>query len=95
MSITGIDAVIFGVTNRAKATKFLDHWGLRKTKTGKFGADYFCADGTEVKLRAHDNQRLPAAIQAGSTVREVIGGSRKKLNSRPLKRNYPKTARSK
>ena len=67
-----------GVTNRAKAMKFLDHWGLRKSKSGKYGADYRCVDGTEVNVRAHNARQLPTPIQAGSTVREVIWGVKKK-----------------
>ncbi len=84
MSIKGIDAVTFGVTNRAKAMKFLDHWGLRKAKAGKYGADYRCADGTEVNVRAHNARQLPKPIQAGSTVREVIWGVEKKAELKTI-----------
>jgi len=83
VSITGIDAVTFGVANQTKAKRFLDHWGLKKTNSGAYGANYICADGTEVNLRGLKNKSLPRAMHAGSTVREVIWGVQKQgdLNS--------------
>ncbi len=78
MSINGIDAVTFGVRNRTKATQFLDQWGLKKIKSGQYGADYICVDGTEVKFRDYKNKNLPGPIEGGSTVREVIWGVEKK-----------------
>ena len=82
MSIIGIDAVTFGVKSLAKAKEFLSDWGLTIVKTGNFGADYACVDGSEVKIRAHDSRSLPPPIQAGSTVREVTWGVE---NKRDLK----------
>ena len=78
MPTTGIDAVTFGVGNIVKAKRFLNDWGLEKLQAGKFGADYVCADGSEMHVRARDNRRLPPPIQAGSTLREVIWGVEKK-----------------
>ena len=77
MSVTGIDAVTFGVTKQTKAKIFLDHWGLKRTNSGSYGANYICADGTEVHLRDLKNKRLPRAMHAGSTIREVIWGVQK------------------
>ena len=74
MSITGIDAVTFGVRNVASARKFLDDWGLERVKSGKFGANYVCADGSGVDVRTIGNRRLPPPMHAGSTIREVIWG---------------------
>ena len=90
MSINGIDAVTFGVTSQTKATKFLDHWGLKKFKSGKYGADYVCVDGTEVNFRGHESKRLPKAIQTGSTVREVIWGVDKKSELKAIANEFAK-----
>ena len=84
MSIIGIEAVTFGVKNIAKSKKFLIDWGLKVQKTGAYGADYACVDGSEVKIRAFDSRSLPSPIQAGSTVREVTWGVEKKKDLKNL-----------
>ena len=84
MSIIGIEAVTFGVKNIEKSKKFLTDWGLKVQKTGAYGADYACVDGSEVKIRAFNNRNLPSPIQAGSTVREVTWGVEKKKDLKNL-----------
>ena len=84
MSIIGIEAVTFGVKNIAKSKKFLTDWGLKVQKTGAYGTDYACVDGSEVKIRAFNNRNLPSPIQAGSTVREVTWGVEKKKDLKNL-----------
>ena len=84
MSIIGIEAVTFGVKNIEKSKKFLTDWGLKVQKTGAYGADYACVDGSEVKIRAFNNRSLPSPIQAGSTVREVTWGVEKKKDLKNL-----------
>ena len=84
MSIIGIEAVTFGVKNIEKSKKFLTDWGLKVQKTGAYGADYACVDGSEVKIRAFDSRSLPSPIQAGSTVREVTWGVEKKKDLKNL-----------
>ena len=90
MSIIGVDAVTFGITNQNKAMKFLDHWGLKKMSSGSFGANFVCADGTEVKLRDYKNKQLPEAIQAGPTVREVIWGVQKQSDLNKIEKELSK-----
>ena len=84
MSIIGIEAVTFGVKNIAKSKKFLTDWGLKVLKTGAYGTDYACVDGSEVKIRAINSRSLPSPIQAGSTVREVTWGVEKKKDLKNL-----------
>jgi catechol 2,3-dioxygenase-like lactoylglutathione lyase family enzyme len=84
VSIIGIEAVTFGVKNIAKSKKFLTDWGLKVQKTGAYGTDYACVDGSEVKIRAFDSRSLPSPIQAGSTVREVTWGVEKKKDLKKL-----------
>ena len=84
MSIIGIEAVTFGVKNIAKSKKFLTDWGLKVQKTGAYGTDYACVDGSEVKIRAINSRSLPSPIQAGSTVREVTWGVEKKKDLKNL-----------
>jgi catechol 2,3-dioxygenase-like lactoylglutathione lyase family enzyme len=84
LSIIGIEAVTFGVKNIAKSKKFLTDWGLKVQKTGAYGTDYACVDGSEVKIRAINSRSLPSPIQAGSTVREVTWGVEKKKDLKNL-----------
>ncbi len=58
MSITGIDAVTFGVRSLAKAKRFMADWGLQQVRAGNFGADYVSVDGGEVKIRSHDRAAI-------------------------------------
>lgn len=90
MSIIGIDAITFGVTNQNKAMKFLSHWGLKKMSSGSYGANYTCADNTEVKLRHCKNKGLPQAIQAGATIREVIWGVQRQRDLNKIEKELSK-----
>jgi catechol 2,3-dioxygenase-like lactoylglutathione lyase family enzyme len=71
-TVTGIDAAVFGVDDLRAATRFLDDFGLRRTRSGRFGADYRCVDRSEVAVRAADSPGLPRAIEPGSTLRELV-----------------------
>lgn len=74
MTVTGVEVVTFGVEDVATARRFLDDWGLRRVRSGKFGANYQTVDGCEVRVRSIDDKNLPAAIEPGDTAREVIWG---------------------
>jgi catechol 2,3-dioxygenase-like lactoylglutathione lyase family enzyme len=93
MNITGIDAVTFGVRSLPKARRFMADWGMQQVRAGKFGADYVCVDGGEVKIRSHDNKRLPPPIQAGSTVREVIWGVKNKRDLKAIAKELSRDRR--
>jgi catechol 2,3-dioxygenase-like lactoylglutathione lyase family enzyme len=81
--ITGIDAAVFGVADLREAERFLGDWGLRKARSGGFGADYACVDRSEVSVRPVDSPQLPPAIEPGSTLRELVWGvkSRRALDA--------------
>jgi catechol 2,3-dioxygenase-like lactoylglutathione lyase family enzyme len=70
MTITGIDAVTFGVEDMATATRFLDDWGVKRAGTGI----YRCADRSEIRIRPLDAPELPPAVEPGSTLREITWG---------------------
>lgn len=75
MALLGIDAVVFGVTDMAEAKRFLDDWGVSPVSTTADKLVYRTRDGAEVIVRPHDAGDLPAAIESGNTVREVIWGA--------------------
>lgn len=70
MTITGIDAVTFGVADLPAATRFLEDWGVKRAGAG----NYRCADRSEVRIRALDAPGLPPAVEPGSTLREIVWG---------------------
>jgi catechol 2,3-dioxygenase-like lactoylglutathione lyase family enzyme len=75
MALVGIDAVVFGVADMKEATRFLDDWGVSREQASADELVYRTRDGAEVIVRPHDASDLPAPIEAGNTVREVIWGA--------------------
>ena len=67
-TITGIDAVIFGVIDVAEAERFATDWGLVAIGNGMWQT----VDGSEIGLLAADDSSLPAPIEPGSTTRRLI-----------------------
>jgi catechol 2,3-dioxygenase-like lactoylglutathione lyase family enzyme len=75
MAVTGIDAVVFGVSDMGEAKRFLDDWGTRLVSESPGRLVYETHDGGEVIVRPSDAVDLPPAIEPGNTVREVIWGT--------------------
>ncbi len=75
MALTGIDAVIFGVSDMAEAQRFLDDWGVKPISVDPDRLVYETRDGAEVIVRPIDAPDLPPPIEPGKTVREVIWGA--------------------
>lgn len=74
MGLTGIDAVAFGVEDLASAAQFLTDWGLEPGKGDEGALLYTTRDGCQVVARVIDDPALPAPMQAGPTLRQVIWG---------------------
>lgn len=73
--ITGIEILKFGVEDRAASNKFLADFGLKQSQSDIEGTDlYQTQNGSKIYLFDCDDQRLPKAIEAGSTLREVTWG---------------------
>jgi catechol-2,3-dioxygenase len=72
VSITGIDRVTFGVEDLAACRRFYLDWGLTLVGEREDALDFETLNGCEVRFRRADDPALPRAIEAGSTVREVV-----------------------
>lgn len=73
--ITGIEVLKFGVEDRNKAKTFLSDFGLTATTSDIDGTDlYHTQNGCKIYLFDIADARLPEAIEAGSTLREVTWG---------------------
>ncbi|HVL34354.1 MAG TPA: VOC family protein, partial [Burkholderiales bacterium] len=69
--ITGIDAITYGVEDVERCRRFFADWGLKEVRPG----DFETLNGCEVKIRPRDDAALPPAMEAGSTLREVVWAS--------------------
>lgn len=75
MALSGIDAVTFGVPDMIEAQRFLDDWGVAPVSSGTDRAEFQTLDGARLIVRPMDDPSLPAPIEAGKTVREVLWGT--------------------
>ncbi len=75
MALMGIDAVVFGVADMAEARRFLDDWGVSQVSAAADKLVYRTRDGAEVIVKPADAPDLPAPIESGNTVREVVWGA--------------------
>ncbi len=74
MSILGIDRITYGVTDMATCRRFFLDWGLKLVAESDAQLDFETMNGCEVRVRRSDDASLPAAIEPGPTLREVIWG---------------------
>ena len=86
--ITGIEVLKFGVENRQEANTFLADFGLTQKTSDLENADlYQTQNGSKIYLFDLDDARLPPAIEAGSTLREVTWGVENEQDFAQLKAN--------
>ncbi len=74
MAYTGIEQVTFGVEDMDAARRFCADWGLRPVSDAPDRHEWATQDDGRVVVMARDDARLPPAIEAGNTVREVVWG---------------------
>jgi catechol 2,3-dioxygenase-like lactoylglutathione lyase family enzyme len=72
--ILGIDRIVYGVADVARCRKFFLDWGLTLVREDAGALDFETLNGCEVLVRRESDPRLPAAIEPGSTLREVVWG---------------------
>ena len=86
--ITGIEALKFGVEDRQEANTFLADFGLKAVDSDIEGTDlYQTQNGSKIYLFDMTDTRLPKAIEAGSTLREVTWGVENEQDFEGLKAN--------
>jgi len=74
MSVLGIDEVTYGVEDLATCARFFSDWGLSKVSEQADEVVFETLNGCRVVLADLNKPGLPPAIEAGSTVREVVWG---------------------
>ena len=74
MTITGIDALVFGVEDLPRCRRFFADWGLREREAGNDRLRFETLDGGEIVAEPASSDALPPAMEDGSTVRRAIWG---------------------
>ena len=74
MKISRIESVLYGVEDVEAGIRFYEDWGLMCTGRGKYGADFALPSGQTIFVRHIDDPALPAAVEPGSTAREITWG---------------------
>lgn len=73
-SIEGIDRITYGVADLDTCRRFFADWGVRLVREDGAGLDFESLNGCEVQVRRIDDPTLPAAVETGPTLREVVWG---------------------
>lgn len=76
MSIVGIEAFEFGIEDMPLACRFLSDFGLRAEQESSSFSVFRTLNGARVELRPLDAPELPAAFEAGSTLRRMTWGAK-------------------
>jgi catechol 2,3-dioxygenase-like lactoylglutathione lyase family enzyme len=74
MTIMRVESLVYGVEDVETGRRYYDDWGLASVDHGRHGADYHLPSGQTIKLRSASDASLPAPVEAGSTVREIVWG---------------------
>ena len=74
MSVLGIDEVTYGVEDLDTCVRFFSDWGLTQVSAQSDEVVFETLNGCRVVLADLNKPGLPPAIEAGSTVREVVWG---------------------
>jgi catechol 2,3-dioxygenase-like lactoylglutathione lyase family enzyme len=86
MSTLGIDRITYGVEGLGRCRQFFLDWGLKLVREGAASLDFETLNGCEIRVRRRDDPQLPAAIEPGSTLREVTWGVESSADLEHLRR---------
>lgn len=91
MAILGIDAIVYRVSDMAKARVFFEDWGLAKLKSSRNAAVFETATGSQVILRPQGakDDAMPGA-DPDCKVREVVWGVSSKADLKTITRELGK-----
>lgn len=90
MSIVGIDAVTYGLSDLKKSKAFYADFGLDKKSATASRVVFDAQDGSQIILKKRGDKTLPLAFQRGNGVREVTWGVSSKADLSRIKREMLK-----
>lgn len=74
VTILRIERAVYGVADVDECARFFEDFGLTPVRTTTAGATLATRTNQRVELRPLDDPTLPAPLEPGSTVREVVWG---------------------
>ncbi|MBV8667092.1 MAG: VOC family protein [Burkholderiaceae bacterium] len=74
MRVLGIDEITYGAEDLAACRAFFSDWGLQLIAEAKDALTFESLNGCRIVVRRADDPTLPAAIESGPTLREVVWG---------------------
>ena len=74
MTIIRIERVVYAVDDIPHSTRFFEDFGLELAHADDSGATLTTATGQQIQLRADSDPDLPAPLESGNTLREVVWG---------------------
>jgi hypothetical protein len=74
VTIIRIERVVYAVDDVPLCTRFFEDFGLELAAADESGASLTTATGQEIRLRPDTDPALPAPLEPGNTLREVVWG---------------------
>ncbi|MEY9840057.1 VOC family protein [Streptacidiphilus sp. EB103A] len=74
MTIVRIERAVYGVEDMAECARFFEDFGLDPVHKSDVSVELATRTGQIVELRPLDDPMLPAAVEPGSTIREIVWG---------------------
>jgi catechol 2,3-dioxygenase-like lactoylglutathione lyase family enzyme len=74
VTIIRIERVVYAVDDVPLCTRFFEDFGLEPAAAGEGGAALATATGQQIRLLPDTDPALPAPLEAGNTLREVVWG---------------------
>jgi len=74
MTVMRVERVVYGVPNLEECTRFFEDFGLAPVDSDGPGARFATQTGQVVELRPMDDPALPAPVQDGPSLREIVWG---------------------
>lgn len=74
MTVTRIERAVYAVDDIPLCTRFFEDFGLERVRSDETGAELSTLTGQRILLRPFDAPGLPAPLEDGPTLREVVWG---------------------
>lgn len=74
MGIIRVEAITFGVEDIEQCLRFCADFGFEPLETGEHGGTFRTLENQLIKIRGAGDTSLPPALEAGSTLRDLVWG---------------------
>lgn len=74
MKVVCVDSVVYGVEDADVGRRYFEDWGLDAVDLGNGAVEFTLPSNQTIRITPASDDSLPAAVEQGSTVREVVWG---------------------